>query len=171
MDKTILGIEVNMLILLLFFVATGVGIYLFYKYRVNSQKSIGDSKAQNIAIREKLEREVEQEIEQMRSNLFENALCYYIETNYRKYNLSDAKIEELREKYPQILAKPFIDWTAVNLRDERSYIYEEKLQNLLDLKEAETFSKLKSKFAEQILNDAQLEANKILNRTGKTILK
>ncbi len=115
-------------------------------------------------MREKLEQEIDQEIEQIRSNLFENALGYYIETDYRKYKLSDAKIEKLREKYPQILSRPFIDWTAINLRDERSYIYEEKLQSLSDTKETETFSRLKSKFAEQILNTAETEANKILSR-------
>ncbi len=164
MDKTILGVEINILLLLLFFVAISVGIYLFYKHRTNSQKIIGDSKAKNITMREKLEQEIDQEIEQIRSNLFENALGYYIETDYRKYKLSDAKIEKLREKYPQILSRPFIDWTVVNLRDERSYIYEEKLQSLSDTKETETFSRLKSKFAEQILNTAEIEANKILSR-------
>ncbi len=154
MNKTILIIGTISILIL-------VGGYILKKLAENKRK-LRKAEAEDIASREKSEQEVDQEIEHIKSDLLKSGVCYYIDVHYRKYGISNEDLKKIQEQYPQVLAKPFIDWTVVNTSGDKSYILEEKLRAILNADKSTSFNRLKSDFADSILKEAEKEAEEVL---------
>ncbi len=154
MNKTILIIGTIFILIL-------VGGYMIKRLAENKRK-LKKAKAEDIASKEKSEQEVDQEIEYIKSDLLKSGVCYYIDVHYRKYGISNEDLKKIQEQYPQVLAKPFIDWTAIDASGDKSYILEEKLRAILNANKSRSFNRLKSNFADSILNDAEKEAEEVL---------
>ncbi len=152
----------NKTILIIGTISILITVGYMLKRLAKNKRKLKKDEAEDIARREKSEQEVDQEIEQIKSDLLKSGLGYYIEVYYRKYNLSNEDLKKIQVQYPQVLAKPFIDWTAVDASGDKSYILEEKLRAILNADKSTSFNRLKSDFAESILNDAEKEAEKIL---------
>jgi len=136
-------------------------IYIFFKWNKNRKFKRVDT--ENNAHRKKIEQEVDNEIEDIKSDIYKRAVCYYIDVNYRKFGISDNDLKTLQKEYPQILARPFIDWTVVKASSgEKSYILEEKLRVILNANETTSFSRLKLDFEQTILKNAEKKAKEVL---------
>ena len=156
MNKTILIIgTISVLIL--------VGGYMLKRLAENKRKrKKSEAEVEDIARRKISKQEVGRETEHIKSDLFKNGLGYYIDVHYRKYGISDEDLKKIQEQYPQVLAKPFIDWTVVNTSGDKSYILEEKLRAILNADKSTSFNRLKSDFADSILKEAEKEAEEVL---------
>jgi len=143
-------------------IATGVAVAIGVMYNKKRENKKREIESENL--KTEIQSKIENELESTRKNLFDNATRYYIEIYYRQYDISDDKIKELHHDYPQVLAKPFIDWTKYDISAKRYNPIQEILQKRVDNNSLELYH-LKEAYESSILKEAEEKARDILEHS------
>ena len=140
-------------------VVAAIGSLVVYRRQASQKKQIErENEKKNLIV----ENELNINLGNIKNELKKSAIAYYIDSNYRDYDLTESQIEELQRKYPPVLSRPSIDWETIGYDNNKQEILEKKLSETVKDRSSTTSYGLKSTFEKESLEEAEQEAVGIL---------